>query len=75
MTTLRNILFDNIHAYVNYNNRQCTLIVMHPETWIKLFKEIKNLNTLEIKDYTDLKFSGIKVLRSIDVEENQFELR
>lgn len=54
--------------------KQPMLLLMHPETWEELSKEQVFLRHkyLSMVEYSNLTYSGIKVLRSSDIELNEF---
>jgi len=53
-----------------------TLIVMHPQTWIDLTKEVFENDGMEIhRHYTSPWYKNIRVLRSLDMVEGLFEVR
>jgi len=77
--SLRSKLDDQIQERIGQTGRDCSLIVMNPRTWYKLFEDcVTSRNIKEInphKEISALSYMGIKVLRSLDVEEDSFEVR
>lgn len=68
-------LENQIHDKIMETRREPNLIVMHPETWIDLVKEIFGKNGMEVnRQDQNMKYKGIKVLRSLDVNEGGFEM-
>ncbi len=55
--------------------KDISLIIMHPKTWADLIKEADiNVCRLTIYRYdSELKYKGIRVVRSSDMEEGSFE--
>jgi len=70
---------------VNLENEIChriqrggdvSVIVMHPQTWDDLTKEVIANDGMEIsRHYSSLWYRGIRVLRSFDMAEGLFEVR
>ena len=55
--------------------REPKLIVMHPQTWADLVKEVTGKDGLAINTYDPNKrYRGIKVLRSLDLLKGEFEM-
>lgn len=55
--------------------REPKLIVMHPQTWVDLAKEVIGKDGMVINRYDpNMKYRGIKVLRSLDLLEGEFEM-
>lgn len=68
-------LENQIHNVIIETAREPKLIVMHPQTWIDLVKEVIAKNGIEINIYDpNKKYRGIKVLRSLDLLEGEFEM-
>ena len=56
--------------------REPKLIVMHPQTWVDLVKEVTGKDGMAINIHdTNKKYRGIKVLRSLDLLEGEFEMQ
>jgi len=50
------------------------LILLHPQTWCDLVKEISNNGGMSINLYEqNMKYRGIKVIRCLDLLEDEFE--
>jgi hypothetical protein len=55
--------------------REPKFIVMHPQTWVDLVKEVTGKDGMVINKYDpNMKYRGIKVLRSLDLLEGEFEM-
>jgi len=55
--------------------REPKLIVMHPQTWVDLAKEVTGKDGMTINRCDpNMKYKGIKVLRSLDLLEGEFEM-
>jgi hypothetical protein len=68
-------LENQIHNVIMETAREPKLIVMHPQTWIDLVKEVTSKNGMAINKYDqNMKYRGIKVLRSLDLLEGEFEM-
>jgi hypothetical protein len=69
-------LDDALFAKKAQMGRNCTLIVMHPITWQKLLNEIFDENNEAIYNGdTTLGYCNITVMRSLDIEQEIFEIR
>lgn len=68
-------LDKEIYAKVAQSGTDCTLIIMHPNTWQDLYKEVLNSDSLAIyRHEPSLKYKGIRVLRSLDIVEGLFKV-
>lgn len=68
-------LDDKLHNYYVGAGRDPKMIIMHPTTWIDLKKEVWAENRTPIStDENDLRYRGIRVLRSSDLPVGWFEL-
>ena len=66
-------LEDQIFDVIHETYREPRVIVMHHKTWFDLMKEVIGKNDMSINRYSsDMKYKGIKILRSEDVLENEF---
>jgi len=73
---IRDIIDDIIYSHESQTCRECDLIVMHPKTWQHLFKEVVDADSMAIYQHEpNLKYKGIRVLRSLDLEEKIIEVR
>ena len=69
-------LESEIQDYIVNNSWEVKLIIMHPKTWQNLKEEIFiGVFDLINRHSTDLKYRGIRVIRSYDIEEGVFELK
>ena len=69
---LQTLLEEAIYNHLSGKKYEPTLIVVHPRTYRELVAEINQILSFHLGD--NLKYRGIKVLRSHDVEENKFEI-
>jgi hypothetical protein len=68
-------LENQIHKVIVETGRVPKLIVMHPQTWVDLAKEITGKDGMTISKYDPhMKYRGIKVLRSLDLLKGKFEV-
>ena len=68
-------LENQIHNVIMETAREPKLIVMHPLTWVALTKEVTGKDGMAINIYDpNMKYRGIKVLRSLDLLEGEFEM-
>jgi hypothetical protein len=68
-------LENQIHNVIMETAREPKLIVMHPQTWVDLVKEVTGKDGMAINRYDpNMKYRGIKVLRSLDLLEGEFEM-
>lgn len=68
-------LENQIHNVIMETAREPKLIVMHPQTWFDLVKEVTGKYGMAINRYDpNMKYRGIKVLRSLDLLEGEFEM-
>ena len=68
-------LENQIHNVIMETAREPKLIVMHPQTWVDLVKEVTAKDGMAINRYDqNMKYRGIKVLRSLDLLEGEFEM-
>jgi hypothetical protein len=69
-------LENEIYAHFSQTGKDISLIVMHPQTWINLTKEVFQIDSMEIYRYDpSLRYKGIRVLRSLDMVDGLFEIR
>jgi hypothetical protein len=69
-------LENEIYAHISQTGKDISLIVMHPQTWINLTKEVFQIDSMEIYRYDpSLRYKGIRVLRSLDMVDGLFEIR
>jgi hypothetical protein len=55
--------------------REPKIIVMHPQTWQDLVKEVTGKDGMAINRYDpDMRYRGIKVLMSLDLLQGEFEM-
>jgi len=70
---IQNKLENKIHNLIMVKLREPKIIIMHPKTWQDLVKEVTGSYLMAINVYDgDMKYKGIKVLRSLDLFENEF---
>jgi len=68
-------LENQIHNVIMETARVPKLIVMHPQTWVDLSKEVTEKDGMTINRHDpNMKYRGIKVLRSLDLLEGEFEM-
>jgi hypothetical protein len=68
-------LENQIHNVIMETAREPKFIVMHPQTWVDLVKEVIAKDGMAINRYDqNMKYRGIKVLRSLDLLEGEFEM-
>jgi hypothetical protein len=68
-------LENQIYNVVMETAREPKFIVMHPQTWDDLIKEVTGKDGMAINRYDpNLKYRGIKVLRSLDLLAGEFEM-
>jgi len=68
-------LENQIHNVIMETAREPKIIVMHPQTWQDLAKEITGKDGMAInRHYPDMRYRGIKVLRSLDLLEGEFKI-
>jgi uncharacterized membrane protein len=68
-------LENQIYNVIMETARVPKLIVMHPQTWVDLVKEVTGKDGMAINIYDpNKKYRGIKVLRSLDLLEGEFEM-
>jgi uncharacterized membrane protein len=69
-------LENEMYAHISQTRKDINLIVMHPQTWINLTKEVFENDGMAIYRHDpSLKYKGIRVLRSLDMVEGLFEVR
>lgn len=62
-------------ALVLKTRREPTVIVMHPNTWEYLVTEVIEKYSMNISSGDqNMKYRGCKVLRSLDLNEGEFEI-
>ena len=55
--------------------REPMIIVMHPQTWVNLVEEVISENSTAINKLSPgMLYRGIKVFRSLDLLEGEFEM-
>lgn len=68
-------LENQIHNVIMETAREPKIIVMHPQTWVDLVKEVTGKGGMAINGCDpNMKYRGIKVLRSLDLLEGEFEM-
>jgi len=68
-------LENQIHNVIMETAREPKLIVMHPQTWVDLAKEVTGKDGMTINRCDpNMKYKAIKVLRSLDLLEGEFEM-
>ena len=68
-------LENQIYNLIMETSRQPNIIVMHPQTWVDLVREVTGKDGMEINRLNpNKKYRGIKVLRSLDLLEGEFEM-
>jgi len=73
---IRDDLEQKLHEHILQTGKEVNLIVMHPGTWVNLTKEVFERNCGAIDPYEQsLKYTGIRVLRSLDIADGLFEVR
>ena len=69
-------LENEMYAHISQTCKDVNLIVMHPQTWQNLCKEVWSNESMAIyKHDASLKYKGIRVLRSLDMVDGLFEVR
>jgi hypothetical protein len=80
--TIEEKLEDAFGVFIMETSREPKLILMHPQLWVKFVKEIEIRNGFFIEyqishgffvEYP-IEFRGIKVLRSWDLNEDEFQM-
>jgi hypothetical protein len=73
---LQNNLENLMYAHVSQFGERANLIVMHPQTWQNLCKEVWSNDSMAIyKHDPSLRYKGVRVLRSLDMVDGLFEVR
>lgn len=73
---LQDKLENEIYSRIIQTGEGCDLIVMHPKTWQDLIEEVVGSCSIAIRQHDpELKYRGIRVLRSLDMVEGLFEVR
>jgi hypothetical protein len=68
-------LENQIHNVITETAREPRTIVMHPQTWENLINEVIIKDGMAINRFeSNIKYRGIKVLRSLDLLEGEFEM-
>jgi len=68
-------LDNQIHNVIMEIAREPKHIVMHPQTWVDLAKEVTGKDGMAINRHDpNMKYRGIKVIRSLDLLEGEFEM-
>jgi hypothetical protein len=68
-------LENQIHSVIMETAREPKVILMHPQTWVDLEKEVTGRDGMAINRHDpNMKYRGIKVLRSLDLLEGEFEI-
>lgn len=66
-------LENEIYSHISQNVKYPTLIIMHPQTWINLTKEVFDSGDTSINMHDLLlKYKGVRVLRSFDMIDGVF---
>ncbi len=64
-----------IYSHISKTGKEPSLIVMHPVTWIGLCEIFFGMDSIISKEMqSSLKYRGIKVLRSLDITQGEFEV-
>lgn len=64
-----------IYSHISKTGKEPNLIVMHPVTWIGLCENFFGMDSIISKEMlSSLKYKGIKVLRSLDITQGEFEV-
>ena len=74
---IQNLEYE-IRAFIIRTGNHPSIIVMHPLTWQKLCEEVwDNVSGIQQidKHHLNLKYRGFRVLRSLDMEEELFEVK
>ena len=72
---IQNKLENKILNVIMETARNPKIIVMHPKTWEDLAKEVTGKDGMAINRHDpNMKYRGIKVLRSLDLLEGEFEM-
>ena len=72
---LREKLENQIYVFISYKGIDPNVIIMHPKTWEQLCTQVWESSHCEIYINNELRYSGIKVFRSFDILEGEFEVR
>lgn len=73
MTLSQKLQYD-FTRIIETTNREPTVIVMHPDTYIELVIELNNnVNGLDMSKHP-APYNGCKIRRSYDVEKGTFEM-
>ena len=68
-------LVNELYSHIVQTGKEINLIVMHPNTWVNLCKDVWPDNSMAIyKHDASLKYKGIRVLRSLDMVDGLFEI-
>ena len=66
-------LENQIYKVIHETGREPRVIIMHPKTWFDLMEEVIGKNDISINRHvSDMRYKGIKVIRSLDLSENDF---
>lgn len=69
-------LENEMYSHISQTGKDINLIVMHPNTWVNLCKDVWASESMAIyKHDASLKYKGIRVLRSLDMVDGLFEGR
>ncbi len=69
-----------IHEFIRENGKMCSTIVMHPATLEKVTEERVGMlakhdyKVVDSLTYFDIRYRGVRVIRSIDISEDEFIL-
>jgi hypothetical protein len=71
---VQDALEKKIHDVILETARSPKLIIMHPKTWTDLTREILGRDGCAVNPHDpNMAYKGIKILRSLDVKELEFE--
>lgn len=69
-------LENEMCSHISQTGKDINLIVMHPNTWKNLCKDVWANESMAIyKHEASLKYKGVRVLRSLDMVDGLFEVR
>ena len=72
---IRDKLDNQIYNIIRETARKPKIIVMNPQTWIDLRKEVTGTEGSSVHRYDPkIRYRGVKVLRSLDLLEGEFEM-
>jgi hypothetical protein len=68
-------LNNQIYNVIKKTAIEPRVIVMHPQTWVDIAKEITGIDiAINRHDPNIMRYRGIKVIRSLDLLEGEFEM-